>query len=184
MGEKQEHTGAPNLPTLATLKPWQRQFVDAYVSDPKRNGTKAFLAAKPGVAYDSAHVGAHRLLRNVTILAAIKELEEYARSADNLLPRCVARLSQIAFQDRYVTKPDPGEPVLPGLEEAMAPQVVKVQHGDSIQAVKALLQIGGVELVESLSLRGRVGLDAEHDLSEGAMALFEKISGGPANANA
>lgn len=184
MGEKQETIGAANLPTYSRLRPERRQFVDAYVADPRRNGTRAYMAvhpkAKPGVAATSAW----RLLKNVEIMAAIKELEEYTRSADNLLPKCVARLTQIAFHDRYITRAYPDEPVLPGLEKAMEPQVVKVAHGDSINATKILLQIGGVELVESLSLRGRVSADMEHGINQETMALFEKISGGAANADA
>ena len=78
-----------------------RRFVEAYVADPKRNGTRAAISAgyESGKDGASAAVAASRLLRKDKIIKAISELEEKLRSEDSLLPRLVAMLSAITFTD-------------------------------------------------------------------------------------
>jgi phage terminase small subunit len=83
------------------LKEIERLFVSAYVADPKRNGTKAAIAAGYACGENgaSAAVAAHRLLRKDKIIKAVQALERWAASEDCLLPRLVAALKAIAFTD-------------------------------------------------------------------------------------
>lgn len=58
------------------LKPQQEAFCQAYVADPRRNGTRAAIAAKYGEK--GAHVQASRMLRDPKIQARIREIEQEA----------------------------------------------------------------------------------------------------------
>lgn len=175
-----------HLPKLSALTDWERQFVDVYVSNGKKNATRAYMAAKPRVTYKTARVEAHKTLTRPNIQAAINELAEYTRTADYLLPRVVARLREIAFQDRYVSYPegDPGAPCLPGLEDALKPVMVEVRHGDSINACKILLQIGGVDLVETLRVGGNIAVAGDVGFTPQMAELVKKVMADVRVANA
>jgi phage terminase small subunit len=55
------------------LSPQEQRFVEAYLADPERNGTKAAVVA--GYAERSAHVRASRLLKKAKVAAAIAARE-------------------------------------------------------------------------------------------------------------
>lgn len=94
-----EHIAQP--PEFEALKEVERRFVAAYVSDPKRNGTRAAMAAgyEVGENRASAAVAASRLLRKDKIIEAVRALEKQVASEGDLLPRMVATLRGIAFTD-------------------------------------------------------------------------------------
>ena len=128
------------FPEFVGLKPMQIAFVEHLVADPNRNRTKAALKAGLTDNASSAAVIGRRLFKTVKIQEAIRALEVWVRSEDELLPRMVARLKQLAFEDRYVLE-SPDQPALPGLEDAVYCQV---KHADAISAIKELSRICGV----------------------------------------
>lgn len=162
------------LPAYSALNPFERGFVDNYVSDPRRNITAAYRAAKPKVQYDTARTEGSKLLAKPHIQAAVKELEERVASLSFNLPRVVAGLQQIAFQDQYLSTLAADEPPLPGMEGCFP---VLVKHGDRVAASKLLLQVGGLKLPESLELSGALEVKNSHELSPAAMELMDALKG-------
>ncbi len=165
-------TAFAKLPKYYALTPFERAFVDAYVSDPRRNITRAYMAANSNVKYDSARTEGPKLLAKPCIQEAVTELEERVASLKFNLPRVVARFQQIAFQDQYVSAANPDEPPLPGMEECFP---VLVKHSDSIAAAKLLLQVGGLKLPESLELSGSLEVKNQHELSPAALELMDAL---------
>lgn len=91
---------AEGLETFNSLKASERRFVEAFVADPRRNGTEAALAAEYGNGNkESAAVAASRLLKKDKIQTAISELETALRGESSLLPRIIAAYMAIAFSD-------------------------------------------------------------------------------------
>jgi len=78
---------------------WRRNFVMEFVSDPKRNATRAYAKVR-GLSNDpAAAAAASRLLRDVKVQAAVKAMEDRIRSETCLLPRLIAVLEAVAFTD-------------------------------------------------------------------------------------
>ena len=88
-------------PEFDELNSKERRFVEAYVADPKRNGTDAAIAAgyEAGENKASAAVASSRLLKKDKIIKAVRALEDFVASEYGLLPRMVSTLRAIAFTD-------------------------------------------------------------------------------------
>lgn len=80
------------LPEFKALKDMERRYVLEYVSDPKRNGTRAALRAgyEAGVNNASAAVASSRLLKRDKIQQAVSALEAKIGGPD-----CLARLESV-----------------------------------------------------------------------------------------
>lgn len=93
-----------DVPELEALtgkdKELRRRFVLEYVSDPKRNGTRAAIRAgyEAGKDKASAMVAASRLLSNDKVIAAIKAMENKIGGPE-CLPRLEAVLNAIIYTD-------------------------------------------------------------------------------------
>ena len=86
------------------LKPQQEAFCQAYVADPRQNGTRAAIAAKYGEK--GAHVQASRMLRDPKIQARIREIEQEALQEagyerDMLKTVVMREITNIAFSRRF-----------------------------------------------------------------------------------
>lgn len=164
-----------DLPELEALSHLERRFVNFYVADPKRNRTQA--AIKAGYSEKSARSKASQLLTKVNISEAVKALETNLRSEAELLPKMVARLSQLGFNDRYVATA-PSDPLLPGLEDAF---VCQVDHSVSLAAIKLLAQICGVGEPEKKGLEVSGEIFHSHELSPAVSDLLNRLSSGDSN---
>ncbi|HJZ55725.1 MAG TPA: terminase small subunit [Gemmataceae bacterium] len=91
-----------------TFTPKQQAFIDAYLADP--NGTRAYLAAYPGVSYATAGTEARRLLKNPAIRAEIRAgraaLERAAKVKATEVVRAAARVMRADPLDLFEPGPD------------------------------------------------------------------------------
>ena len=90
------------MESIRELTAMQEAFCRAYVNDPKRNGTRAAIAA--GYSETGAAIEAFRLLRNANISRRIKDLEcealeEAGYSIESLRPFILRRHCAIATTD-------------------------------------------------------------------------------------
>jgi phage terminase small subunit len=80
------------------LTPLQARFVELYLADPERNGTKAAIAA--GCPAKSAHVSASRMLRLDKVQKALTEAQaKAAERAELSAARVLEELRRLAFSD-------------------------------------------------------------------------------------
>ena len=82
-----------DLPELASLGERRRAFVLAYVADPRRNATRAYMSVYADVTDRAGAAAASRLLRDVKILAAVNALQAMIR--ETALPRILNKLEAI-----------------------------------------------------------------------------------------
>ena len=164
---------AVQVPEFAVLEAPARLFVLHYVADPRRVATRAVLEAGLASGKNYAAVKGHDLLRDPKVSAAIKAIERNQMTEEALVPRVFQRLLQIALKDQYVSKRDPDEPLLPGMEDAF---LVKVNHSDSIAAAKTALAMCGLKIADKLEISGTINAAGADNLSGAAAELLAELN--------
>ena len=130
------------------LKPKHEAFCQAYVADPKRNATKAAIAA--GYKENSAAVTVCRILKKANIRSRIRELEREALAAagyeaEHIRAAVMRELVRLAFSDIsdiIHVSPDRNDP----RREETLRELARVNGGQRI------LDFGEVIVVPTVSL--------------------------------